>query len=127
MVVPGSGGSGVAGVVRQHGLLSFSRVFQAGHEVPYYRPSAAQSVFARTILGRDVATGNHAVAGNGYSTSGPADVRGLASGPVTPPQGPAECYVDAAPLGERCSDGQVAALVDGSAVVVGRVVVSPAS
>lgn len=68
-------------------------------------------------------------AGSGYSTTGPASVRGVSAGPVAP-QGQGECYVEWAPLGERCSAAQVGALVAGTAVVAGaggRVVVSPAA
>lgn len=86
-------------------------------------------MFARTLKGKDVATGLVA-AGGGYSTTGPASVRGVGAGPVSPAQGPGECYVEWAPLGERCSAGQLGALVGGAAVVAGaggRVVVSPAA
>lgn len=120
--------SPIAGQTRQHANLSFSRIYQAGHEAAYYRPEAVYTVFARTLKGKDVATGMVA-AGSGYSTTGPASVRGVSAGPVAP-QGQGECYVEWAPLGERCSAAQVGALVAGTAVVAGaggRVVVSPAA
>lgn len=69
------------------------------------------------------------VAGSGYSSVGPGSVRGVGAGVVVP-QGVGECYVEWAPLGERCSAAQVGALVGGTAVVGGaggRVVVSPAA
>ena len=94
--------------------------------VPYYQPETAYEIFARTISGRDVATGKHRVDEN-YSTQGPADVSHIGVGPPTPPQEPVECYVDYAPFSDRCSPEQIAALADGTAVVVDRVVVSPAA
>ncbi|KAK5654860.1 hypothetical protein OQA88_6896 [Cercophora sp. LCS_1] len=112
------------GKVRQHNLLSFSRVYQAGHEVPYYQPETAFKIFSRTINGYDVATGSVRV-NRQYKTTGPSSVANVNSGPPTPAQGPGVCYVDAAPLGERCNAAQLGALVDGSAVVVQRVVATP--
>ncbi|KAK7757545.1 hypothetical protein SLS62_000560 [Diatrype stigma] len=47
----------VAGLTRQLGRLSFTRVFQAGHMVPAYAPAAAHAIFARAVGGWDVATG----------------------------------------------------------------------
>ncbi|KAK0720679.1 Alpha/Beta hydrolase protein [Lasiosphaeris hirsuta] len=47
----------IGGKVRQHENLSFSRVFQAGHEVPYYQPQTAYEIFARTLRGLNIATG----------------------------------------------------------------------
>lgn len=45
------------GLTRQHGNLSFTRVFQAGHMVPSYQPEAALRVFERALFNRDIATG----------------------------------------------------------------------
>lgn len=93
--------------------------------MPYYQPETAYAIFSRTIRGRDIATGDHAVhRGSGYSTTGPSSVNDVSSG-TPPPQAPAECYVDLAPVGMRCSEAQVGALADGTAVVVDRVVISP--
>jgi carboxypeptidase C (cathepsin A) len=47
----------VGGAVRQYGNLSFSRVYNAGHFVPYYQPETAFQIFARVILGNDLSTG----------------------------------------------------------------------
>lgn len=46
----------VGGAVRQYGNLSFSRVYDAGHFVPYYQPETAFQIFARVILGNDLST-----------------------------------------------------------------------
>ncbi|KAK3327682.1 carboxypeptidase S1 [Cercophora scortea] len=119
----------VGGKVRQYDRFSFSRVFEAGHEVPYYQPETAFRIFARTILGLDVATGRVIVArafGPRYSTTGPSSVLNVTN--AVPPAPQPECYVDAAPLFMRCTQGQIAALLDGTAVVnAKRVVVSPSS
>lgn len=66
------------GLVRQVGSFSFSRVFQAGHEVPYYQPAVALALFGRTVLGVDAATGLH-FANGGYATTGPMGVSFVAS------------------------------------------------
>ncbi|KAB5575722.1 carboxypeptidase S1 [Coniochaeta sp. 2T2.1] len=117
------------GLVRQVGSFSFSRVFQSGHEMPYYQPAVALALFSRTIFGLDAAKGLTPVTA-GYSTTGPQNVRNVSAGPV-PPQGPVECYLDYAPLihtPQRCTDAQLAALKAGTAVInSNRVIVSPAA
>ncbi|KAI0158422.1 Alpha/Beta hydrolase protein [Pestalotiopsis sp. NC0098] len=45
------------GLVRQFGNLSFSRVYDAGHEVPWYQPETAYRIFQRVMSNKDVATG----------------------------------------------------------------------
>lgn len=57
------------GEVRQYGNFSFLRIYEAGHEVPYYQPEASLEMFRRVLLGLDVATGNLRFGGN-YSTNG---------------------------------------------------------
>ncbi|KAK3684819.1 carboxypeptidase S1 [Podospora appendiculata] len=100
-------GSYVGGKVRQYDGFSFSH------------PETAFRIFARTIQGLDVATGRVVVTrplGPRYSTTGPSLRRSQSA------------MVDAAPLIIRCSQGQIAALIDGTAVVnAKRVVVSPSS
>lgn len=51
--------------VKQAGKFSFTRVFEAGHEVPFYQPLAALTMFDRAINGYDLATGRHVVPDNG--------------------------------------------------------------
>ena len=46
------------GEVRQYGNFSFARIYEAGHEVPYYQPEASLAFFKRTLEGKDIATGN---------------------------------------------------------------------
>jgi carboxypeptidase D len=59
------------GDTREHGNFSFTRVFDAGHLVPFYQPEASLAMFNRTIRGMDIATGEQKIH-HGYSTRGPA-------------------------------------------------------
>ncbi|CAK49172.1 hypothetical protein CBS115989_2298 [Aspergillus niger] len=45
------------GQVRQAGQFAFVRVYESGHEVPFYQPLLALEMFERVIGGKDVATG----------------------------------------------------------------------
>lgn len=45
------------GETREYGNLSFTRVYEAGHEVPYYQPIPSLQLFNRTINNLDSATG----------------------------------------------------------------------
>ncbi|KAL9112987.1 MAG: hypothetical protein Q9227_002852 [Pyrenula ochraceoflavens] len=65
------------GETREYGNFSFTRVYEAGHEVPYYQPLASLQLFNRTINGYDTATGMMSIKNVGgtaanYSTSGDA-------------------------------------------------------
>ncbi|KAM3151665.1 hypothetical protein ABEW05_007983 [Botrytis cinerea] len=57
------------GEVRQYGNFSFLRIYEAGHEVPYYQPVASLEFFRRTLLDLDIAEGKARVASN-YSSPG---------------------------------------------------------
>jgi hypothetical protein len=87
----------IGGQVRQYGNLSFSRVYQAGHEVPAYQPQTAYEIFRRIMGNLDVATGQvgtgsaSASTRRTYATSGPMDTWGIKMSP--PPPEPAECYI----------------------------------
>jgi carboxypeptidase C (cathepsin A) len=59
------------GETRQYGNFSFTRIYEAGHEVPYYQPEAALAIFNRTIYGFDIATGEKKVT-DSLSTNGEA-------------------------------------------------------
>lgn len=52
------------GEVRQYGNFSFTRVYEAGHEVPYYQPEASLALFNRTINLVDIATGKKKITAN---------------------------------------------------------------
>jgi hypothetical protein len=47
----------VHGQVKQAGLFSFLRIYEAGHEVPFYQPLASLEIFERALKQVDVATG----------------------------------------------------------------------
>ncbi|KAB8346155.1 hypothetical protein FH972_023201 [Carpinus fangiana] len=59
------------GEVRQYGNFSFTRVYEAGHEVPYYQPAAALALFNRTINLLDIASGETKITED-LSTNGTA-------------------------------------------------------
>jgi hypothetical protein len=104
--------------VRQHGNLSFSRVFQAGHQVPYYQPETAYQIFMRSMFNKDVSTGLRAISSE-YSTSGPASSFAIKNQVLDSP--PPLCYTRAA-LGS-CTSEQIGWLAAGTAIVKDFVVV----
>jgi len=59
------------GEVREYGNFSFTRVYEAGHEVPYYQPEASLELFRRILDKKIIADGSKLVTGN-YSTNGSA-------------------------------------------------------
>lgn len=114
-----------AGHTRQVGRFSFTKVDGAGHEIPYYQPEAAYAIYQRALDGKDIATGA-VVVGADYSTSGPPDVRGIPA-PEPGPAAPTFCYTRRSPLKPfQCTNAQLAALLEGTAVVEDFVVVEPA-
>lgn len=62
----------VHGQVRQAGKFAFVRIYESGHEVPFYQPVVALSMFERVINGYDVATGK-VKANSRYKTVGPTE------------------------------------------------------
>ncbi|KFA55265.1 hypothetical protein S40293_04966 [Stachybotrys chartarum IBT 40293] len=81
---------GIKGMTRQLGNYSFTRVFQAGHEVPSYQPEASYDVFMRATFGRDVATGLLPVT-DGLVTAGPRDTWHVKNDP--PQTATPRCYI----------------------------------
>lgn len=59
----------VHGQVKQSGLFSFVRIYESGHEVPFYQPLASLEIFERALKQVDIATGKHAVDAS-YKTVG---------------------------------------------------------
>ena len=94
------------GEVRQHGNFSFLRVYEAGHEVPYYQPAASLAMFQRVIEGKVVADGSDLTAD--YSSSGDASATHTE---------PASTLAPAASSGGSASASSTAAATTSSAVV----------
>jgi hypothetical protein len=110
------------GLVRQHGALSFSRIFQAGHGVGGYQPETMSKLFERTMFGHDVATGEVALAANAdYASEGPATIYDVTN--EVPELEENICFVAEAPI--TCTDEQLEALLGGTAVIEDWVVVDP--
>jgi carboxypeptidase C (cathepsin A) len=57
------------GDTREADNFSFTRLFDAGHDAPFYQPKAALAIFNRTIHGWDISTGTEVV-GPGFATVG---------------------------------------------------------
>ncbi|KJX93658.1 carboxypeptidase s1 like protein [Zymoseptoria brevis] len=57
------------GDTREYGNYSFTRVFEAGHEIPFYQPQASLAFFTRMLDGVDIATGDIEITAN-YTTVG---------------------------------------------------------
>jgi len=111
------------GVVRQHNKISFSRVFDAGHAAGAYQPETVSRIFDRVMFDKDVATGSTDTSGNAsqeYSSTGPQSSFGIKN---LLPEGPKnECYLWDAVV--TCTEEEVVALRDGTAVVKDFILVS---
>ena len=99
------------GQTRQHGNLSFSRIYEAGHEVASYQPETAYSVFMRATFGLDIPTGQVSV--HNYTTAGPEDTYNILNKPLDP-QPLRYCYSWSQ---GSCSDDEKAAMLNGTATV----------
>ncbi|KNG80423.1 carboxypeptidase S1 [Aspergillus nomiae NRRL 13137] len=110
----------IGGLVRQYGNFSFTRVFEAGHEVPAYQPETAYEIFHRALFNKDIATGKVSTAKNStYSTHGPSTTWNVTN---TVPDSPAPtCYI--LELGSTCTEEQTASVVNGTAVIKNYIVV----
>ncbi|KAJ5603616.1 hypothetical protein N7537_006572 [Penicillium hordei] len=106
----------IGGVVRQAGNLSFSRVYDAGHEVPAYQPETMFTLFSRIIQG-----------GNDLSSGKPADLatfrsKGDANSTAVnhaPPMALPTCFLRN--VVATCSQGQQNMLQSGSGVIINGV------
>ncbi|KAJ6444989.1 serine carboxypeptidase [Purpureocillium lavendulum] len=94
----GTGDGSVGGMTRQFGNYSFTRIYQAGHEVPMYQPVAAYDLFMRATFNRDIATGLLPVHDE-LSTVGPSDTWHIKNVPLPRPE--PKCYVIAP---DTCTD-----------------------
>lgn len=110
----------VGGQVRQHGNFSFTRVYEAGHEVPAYQPDTSFEIFNRAMFNRDIATGRIDTARNrSYSTRGPASTWQIKN-KVPDSRGP-RCYILS--LEATCTDDQINSVVNNTAIIQDYVVV----
>ncbi|KAK3381390.1 serine carboxypeptidase [Podospora didyma] len=105
----------VGGAVRQFGNLSFSRICQAGHSVPFYQPETVFQVFARIMLGTSVSTGGQFDLAT-YNTSGPANALSSLSLPFSPAP---TCYIR--DIGNSCPEEAVSSLLNGKGVIINGV------
>lgn len=61
----------VHGQVKQSGLFSFVRIYESGHEVPFYQPLASLEIFERALAQKDIATGEEKICdAEAYKTVG---------------------------------------------------------
>ncbi|KAI0971009.1 carboxypeptidase S1 [Xylaria arbuscula] len=105
----------VGGQVRQYGNLSFSRVYEAGHEIPSYQPETAYKLFVRALTNKDIATGTVDTAANpDYATNGTADTWAIKNKNLEDPVH--YCYLY--DVEDTCTDEQIASILNGSAVIV---------
>lgn len=102
----------MGGLVRQFGNLSYSRVFQAGHEVPSWQPETALAIFERALGNRDIATGTKDTSRQQYSSVGSGDTWGAKS--EIPDAELWFCYTL---VPETCTEEQLAAVQNGSAKI----------
>ncbi|KAI1381072.1 serine carboxypeptidase [Hypoxylon crocopeplum] len=108
----------VGGQVRQYGNFSFSRVYEAGHEVPAYQPETAYKMFHRALFNKDIATGTVDVATSPeYATEGPADTWAIKN--QDPPDLLHFCYIYDT---STCTDEQIESVRNGSAVIINGII-----
>ena len=108
----------IGGLVRQHGNLSFARVYQAGHEVPYYQPETAYEIFNRVMFNKDVATGTVDVCDE-YSTEGLSEA--WTPSELILEDEVASCYIW--DIMETCTKEQMQIIANGTAVTENFVLV----
>lgn len=102
----------VGGAVRQFGNFSFSRIYDAGHTVPFYQPETAFTVFTRIIDGTDLSTGE-AVDLRNFTSSGPKNSTHTNSPLAKQPE--PTCWIRA--LHDTCSTEQIEEMQDSKGIV----------
>ena len=109
----------VGGQVRQQGNYSFSRVYQAGHEVPSYQPETAYQIFQRAIFGLDIATGTiNTQQESNYTSKG--DVNASQTHQEAPKSPKPTCYIlDPS----TCAGDQLEAVLNNTAIVHDYIVI----
>lgn len=110
------------GLVREHGPLSFSRIYQAGHGVAGYQPETLSRVFDRVMFGHDVSTGKVSLSDfDDFATKGPKTVYDVLNEVPEPMEN--ICFLPLAST--TCTREQKMALLNGTAVLDEWVVVEP--
>ncbi|PTU24790.1 hypothetical protein P175DRAFT_049770 [Aspergillus ochraceoroseus IBT 24754] len=110
----------VGGLVRQYGNFSFTRVFEAGHEVPAYQPQTAYEIFHRALFNRDIATGRvSTIQHRTYSSKGPSSTWNITN--LVPDSPDPTCYILS--LRSSCTDEQTQSVVNGTATIKDYIVV----
>ena len=110
------------GLVREHGGLSFSRVYQAGHSAGGFQRETVSRIFERAMFRKDVATGKVELTGEEkYQSKSKADVRDVRN--KLPASSDSVCYVFQP--ADTCTEEQKAALLNGTAETEDWVVTSP--
>lgn len=109
----------IGGQVRQYGNLSFTRVYEAGHEVPAYQPETAFKIFQRALFNFDIATGNVSTIENpDYATTGPDNTFNITNEPIVDPG--SQCYVLDR---DQCTEEQWETVQNGTALVRNWIVI----
>ncbi|SPO05481.1 related to serine-type carboxypeptidase Z precursor [Cephalotrichum gorgonifer] len=106
------------GLVRQHGNVSFSRVYGAGHSAASYQQETVFRIFDRVMSGKDVGTGE-VEASEDYSSEGPSTVFDVRH--ELPKSRKPICYLYDIAL--TCNPKQIQSLIDGTAIVKDFIVV----
>ncbi|KAM0716484.1 hypothetical protein Q7P37_007929 [Cladosporium fusiforme] len=101
----------VGGAVRQFGNLSFSRIYDAGHLLPYYQPETAFTVFTRIIQGTEISTGD-IIDLSSFGSEGPQNATHTNK---TPDQPDPTCWIRA--WNDTCSPEDTEAMLAGNGVV----------
>ncbi|XXG97922.1 hypothetical protein Hte_004238 [Hypoxylon texense] len=108
----------VGGQVRQYGNFSFSRVYEAGHEVPAYQPETAYAMFHRALFNKDIATGTVDLIDNPeYATEGTADTWAIKN--EDPPDLLHFCYIYDT---STCTEEQIESVLNGTAVIINGII-----
>ena len=105
----------IGGYVRQYGNLSFSRVFESGHEVPAYQPETAYHIFNRALSNLDIATGTKPTysGAEAYKSQGEDNTW---SHKNEDPEDPTHFCYTLDPY-STCSEDQLNSLANGTAVI----------
>lgn len=102
----------IGGSVRQYGNLSFSRIYDAGHFVPYFQPETAFTVFTRILLGNDIATGDD-IDLSTFGSQGPANSTHTNASPTATPS--PTCWIRS--WNATCSPEDLKAMLAGAGTV----------